>query len=53
MEAAAGDMRCWCTQLPPLPLSACQQGGSDITSARCFCPDCLRLMLATVPRENR
>jgi hypothetical protein len=53
MEAAAGDTRCWCAQLPPLPISPPQQTSSDVAANRCFCPDCLRALLAGVALENR
>jgi hypothetical protein len=53
MEAAAGDARCWCTQLPPLPINIPQQTGTDAAADRCFCPDCLRTLLATASKENR
>jgi hypothetical protein len=49
---AAGDTRCWCTQLPPLPLNVSQQTTKDAVPNRCFCPDCLRTLLAAAPKEN-
>ena len=30
---------CWCTKLPPIPVSVLTAAGGDGTA--CFCPDCL------------
>ncbi len=37
---------CWCTQLPPLPRQAYVEDQEDAAAARCFCPACLRALLA-------
>ena len=31
---------CWCTGLPPIPVSVLTAAGGD--GSACFCPDCLR-----------
>ena len=40
VDAGAPDP-CWCTTLPPLPASALGR-----EAAGCYCPDCLRALLA-------
>jgi hypothetical protein len=37
---------CWCTQLPPLPPQAYAPDKTDAATSRCFCPNCLRGLLA-------
>jgi hypothetical protein len=44
-EGAAG-APCWCTLLPVLPPSAYSAANEDPASSRCFCPGCLRTLLA-------
>lgn len=41
MVDGASEAPCWCTQLPLLPAPDL---GKD--STRCYCPDCLRQLLA-------
>lgn len=41
MVDSAAEAPCWCTQLPLLPAPVL---GQD--SARCYCADCLRQLLA-------
>lgn len=45
MTDAAGTEPCWCTRLPSLSPSAYAKG-TDSLSASCFCPSCLRALLA-------
>ncbi|MGH8807829.1 MAG: cysteine-rich CWC family protein [Noviherbaspirillum sp.] len=37
---------CWCTQLPILPRQAYVPNKDDAAASRCFCPYCLRGLLA-------
>ena len=46
MVDAAAPSPCWCTALPPLPA---EQLGRD--AAGCYCPDCLRALLAAPQRD--
>ncbi|MHB1359464.1 MAG: cysteine-rich CWC family protein [Rhodocyclaceae bacterium] len=40
----AGLEKCWCADLPPLPIVDARAGG-------CFCPDCLKLLSAAQPGQ--
>ena len=47
-DAGAADP-CWCTQLPPLPAlppSPVPEAAAWRGHARCYCPACLRTLLA-------
>ncbi|MDO8958740.1 MAG: cysteine-rich CWC family protein [Rhodocyclaceae bacterium] len=39
----AGQEKCWCADLPPLPIDPVVPG--------CFCPDCLKLLSAAQPGQ--
>ncbi len=43
---------CWCTQLPPLPAEQLQ-AAADRGKAGCYCPDCLRALVAGATERER
>lgn len=43
---AKTEQPCWCTQLPLLPRDAYRPDHLDAAASRCFCPHCLRALLA-------
>lgn len=49
MTDADSDEPCWCTQLPTLPPSAYVADNGDAMSGSCFCPQCLRALVAAQP----
>ena len=54
-DAAAGTEPCWCTQLPTLPPDAYRPDKTNDAASRCFCPYCLRALVAAqnaVPQEK-
>ncbi len=42
---AAGAADCWCRQLPQL-------SSADASAVACYCPVCLRALLATAPQHG-
>lgn len=42
----AGKEPCWCAALPSLPPDAYLPNRDDAAASRCFCPYCLRALLA-------
>jgi hypothetical protein len=48
---AASDGPCWCTRLPPLDPRTVALQGAD-AAGRCFCPRCLRELLAAAPDDR-
>jgi hypothetical protein len=46
VDAPASAAPCWCTRLPVLPPGAYLPAKDDPASSRCFCPNCLRALLA-------
>lgn len=46
MADTSDDAPCWCTQLPTLPVHAYQTNKDDNTASGCFCPACLRVLVA-------
>lgn len=47
-DAAVAGEPCWCTRLPPLPSSAYSPTKGAPANSRCFCPYCLRTLLAAM-----
>lgn len=46
MSDLYGDEPCWCTQIPALPRSAYVASDSSDGNPSCFCPQCLRTLVA-------
>jgi len=45
---------CWCSRMPPLPAAAYRlSDGGSASAASCFCPDCLRALLAASAAETQ
>jgi hypothetical protein len=51
--AVSPDEPCWCTRLPALPVDAYLPVKGHSASSRCFCPYCLRALLATAEVSKR
>ncbi len=51
MADAGATEPCWCTQLPTLPATAYVPDKVDDALSRCFCPNCLRALLAAQHAE--
>lgn len=49
MTDTATDEPCWCAQLPVLSPSAYVAVDGAASSGTCFCPQCLRALLAAQP----
>lgn len=47
MVDADASSPCWCTAVPPLPPALLSRDG-----ASCYCPDCLRALLARAHRDT-
>lgn len=45
---------CWCTRLPVLPTGAYVPCADNPEASRCFCPDCLRVLVdaAAAPKAE-